>query len=197
MVVEGQASRTELRSLLKGFKHLLGVGPCLLVLGLLLEAATLLVRPWVSFPISLTLGMQLFLTVPCVAVCALGMLWFNRSLNLVEVNLLDGEDRLVAHGPFGYVRHPLYSTLLATIPPLVIIWLSDLLFLLPWVLMSALSRCVVSIEERGLVERFGQDYEMYRRYVPALLPYKGNGGQRYRKRRAESTGHEQGMPVHR
>jgi protein-S-isoprenylcysteine O-methyltransferase Ste14 len=197
MVVEGQASRTELRSLLKGFKHLLGVGPCLLVLGLLLEAATLLVRPWVSFPISLTVGMQLFLTVPCVAVCALGMLWFNRSLNLVEVNLLDGEDRLVAHGPFGYVRHPLYSTLLATIPPLVIIWLSDLLFLLPWVLMSALSRCVVSIEERGLVERFGQDYEMYRRYVPALLPYKGNGGQRYRKRRAESTGHEQGMPVHR
>jgi protein-S-isoprenylcysteine O-methyltransferase Ste14 len=186
MVVEGQASQTKLRSLLKGFKNLLGVGPSLLMLGLLLEASTLLVRPWVSFPMSLTLGMQLPLTVPCVAVCALGMLWFNRSLNLVEVNLLDGKDRLVTHGPFGYVRHPLYFTLLATIPPLVIIWFSDLLFLMPWVLMFALSRCVVSIEERGLVERFGQDYEMYRSHVPALLPYKGNGGQRYRERRADA-----------
>jgi protein-S-isoprenylcysteine O-methyltransferase Ste14 len=114
------------------------------------------------------------------------MLWFHRSLNLVQVNLLKGENRLVTHGPFGYVRHPLYSTLLATLPPLVIIWFSDLLFLVPWMLISALSRCVVSIEERGLVERFGQDYEMYRRYVPALLPYKGNGGQRYRGRRTQS-----------
>jgi protein-S-isoprenylcysteine O-methyltransferase Ste14 len=68
-----------------------------------------------------------------------------------------------------------------TIPPLAIVWFSDLLFLVPWVLMFVVSHYIVSVEERELIEVFGEDYERYRRYVPALLPYKGVGGHRYRE----------------
>ncbi len=107
------------------------------------------------------------------------MIWFNRSLNLIETNLLNGSNELVTHGPFAYVRHPLYSTLLITIPPLFIIWSADLLFLIPWILTFIASHSVVPIEEQGLVQEFGREYETYRQYVPALFPYKGNGGQRY------------------
>ena len=125
--------------------------------------------------------MQIILTVPCITVCLLGMIWFNSSLNLIKVNLLSGENRLITHGPFNYVRHPLYSTLLITIPPLMIIWYSDLLFIIPWVPLLILSHYVVFLEERGLIEKFGENYEEYRRYVPTLLPYKGAGGQRFRE----------------
>jgi protein-S-isoprenylcysteine O-methyltransferase Ste14 len=97
------------------------------------------------------------------------------------VHLLKGKNELVTQGPFAYVRHPLYSTLLLTIPPMVIVWLSDLLFFVPWVLILVVSHYVVRLEERGLVEVFGDDYVRYRRCVPALLPYKGAIGQRYRK----------------
>jgi protein-S-isoprenylcysteine O-methyltransferase Ste14 len=69
---------------------------------------------------------------------------------------------------------------------LVIVWISDLLFLIPWALMLVFSHYVVRLEERGLAEEFGQEYERYRRYVPALLPYKGNGGRRYREDRDDS-----------
>jgi protein-S-isoprenylcysteine O-methyltransferase Ste14 len=168
-------------SLLRGIENLVGVGMHLLLLGLFLEGLTLFVRQWISFPISLTSETQVFLTVPCVAACLLGAIWFNRSLNLIRVHLLNGKTELITNGPFAYVRHPLYSTLLITIPPLVIVWLSDLLFFIPWVLMLAVSHYLVRLEEQGLIEVFGRDYERYQRYVPALLPYKGAGGQRYRE----------------
>jgi protein-S-isoprenylcysteine O-methyltransferase Ste14 len=168
-------------SLLRGIENLVGVGMHLLLLSLFLEGLTLFVRQWISCPISLTSETQVLLTVPCVAVCLLGAIWFNRSLNLVRVHLLNGKTELITDGPFAYVRHPLYSTLLITIPPLAIVWLSDLLFFIPWVLMLVVSHYLVRLEEQGLIEVFGRDYERYQRYVPALLPYKGAGGQRYRE----------------
>ena len=179
--------KEKISSLLKGLKNLLGVGPHLLLLGLLFEGSTIAVRQWVSFHISLTFEMQVIITVTCITVCLLGMIWFNRSLNLIKVNLLNGKNKLITHGPFNYVRHPLYSTLLITLPPLLIIWFSDLLFLIPWVLMLIFSHYVVSLEERRLIDIFCEDYEKYRRFVPALLPYKGNGGKLYREHCDEST----------
>jgi protein-S-isoprenylcysteine O-methyltransferase Ste14 len=161
--------------------NLLGAGVHLVLLGLLLEGLTLVLRRWVSFPFSLTFRTQILLTMPLIALCLLGALWFNRSLDLIEVHLMNGENELITHGPFAYVRHPLYSTLLLTIPPLVIVWLSDLLFFLPWVLLLVISHYVVRLEERSLINLFGQDYERYRRHVPALLPYKGAAGVRYSK----------------
>jgi len=174
-------------SLFKRFKNILGVGPHLLLLGLFFEGLTIVIRRWISFPISPTFEMQIILSVPCISVCLLGMIWFNRSLNLIKVNLLDEKIKLITHGPFNYVRHPLYSTLLLTIPPMVVIWFSNLLFLIPWVVILILSHYVVSLEERGLIKIFGEDYEKYRRFVPPLLPYKGAGGKYYHKHCDKST----------
>ena len=160
----------------------------LLLLGLSLEGLTLLVRQWISFPISLPFEVQVLLTVPCVAAALSGVMWFNRSLNLIRIHLLQGENELVTHGPFAYVRHPLYATLLLAVPPLVIVWFSDLVFIVPWGLLLVAAHGVVRVEERGLVEAFGQEYERYRKYVPALLPYKGAGGRRFREDRQDPKG---------
>lgn len=180
MVTETNESEVRLTSLVVGIRNLLGVGMHLLLMGLFLEGLAVVVSQRISFPISLALETQILVTILCLAVCLVSAVWFNRSLNLIRVHLLDGETELITCGPFAYVRHPLYATLVMTIPPLVIVWLSDLLFLAPWVLILIISHPTVRLEERGLVEAFGSDYERYRRYVPALLPYKGAGGRRYR-----------------
>jgi protein-S-isoprenylcysteine O-methyltransferase Ste14 len=159
----------------------------LLLLGLLFEGLTIAIRRWISFPISLSFEVQVIVAVSCIIVCLAGMIWFNLSLNLIKVNLLDEKNKLITDGPFNYVRHPLYSTLLISIPPLVIIWFSDLLFFIPWVVMIILSHYVIFLEERGLVNIFGEDYDKYRRFVPALLPYKGAGGKLYREHCNESA----------
>jgi protein-S-isoprenylcysteine O-methyltransferase Ste14 len=159
----------------------------LLLLGLLFEGLTIAIRRWISFPILLPFEVQVIVTVPCIIVCLACMIWFTLSLNLIKVNLLDEKNKLITDGPFNYVRHPLYSALLLTIPPLVIIWFSDLLFFIPWVVMIILSHYVVFLEEQGLVNIFGEDYDKYRRFVPALLPYKGAGGKLYREHCNESV----------
>lgn len=46
------------------------------------------------------------------------------------------------------------------------------------VTLTMVSHLVVTIEERGLIDAFGEAYEKYRRYVPALIPYKGAIGKR-------------------
>ena len=158
----------------------------MLLLGLLLEGLTIVIRQWFSFYVPITFELQVMLTVSCVAVFLLGMIWFNHSLDLIKVNLLDEKRKLITHGPFNYVRHPLYSTLMLSIPPMMIIWFSDFVFFIPWILLLILSHFVVSLEERGLIKIFGEEYEKYRRFVPSLLPYKGAGGKHYREHCNES-----------
>jgi protein-S-isoprenylcysteine O-methyltransferase Ste14 len=67
------------------------------------------------------------------------------------------------------------------LPPLLIIWYADLLFIIPWLLILIISHYLVRLEERQLIDTFGDDYKNYKKYVPALIPYKGVGGRHYRK----------------
>jgi protein-S-isoprenylcysteine O-methyltransferase Ste14 len=185
--VKRSTEKGKIASLLKRFKNLFGVGPHLLLLGVLFEGSTIVIRQWFSFNFTLAFELQIIFTVPCVTICLLGMMWFNRSLNLIKVNLFNEKRKLITYGPFNYVRHPLYSTLILTIPPMLIIWFSDFLFLIPWFLLLFLSHYVVLLEERELIKIFGEEYIKYRQFVPSLLPYKGAGGRHYRESSGEST----------
>jgi len=166
-------NRLRLFSRIRSLKNMLGVGPHLLLLGFIIEGLTTINRQWVSFPIRLNLETRILLTIPCVVACFLCIIWVNRLINIIRVNLLNGQNELITTGPFAYVRHPLYSNLIITIPPLLIIWFTDLLFFIPWIIIVLVSHLVVTIEERGLTDAFGEAYEKYRRCVPALIPYKG------------------------
>ena len=176
-----EKNRSKLLSFIRRIKDLLGVGMYILLLSLFLEGLALVAQQWASVPVSLAIETQILFTVVCAGVCLLGVIWFNRSLDLIKVHLLDGKNELITSGPFAYVRHPLYSTLVMTIPPLMVVWLSDLLFFVPWLLIVVVAHLLVRVEERGLVEAFGEEYERYRMFAPALLPYKGAGGKRYRQ----------------
>lgn len=169
------------KTFLKGLKNILGVGIYLLLIGMILEILTINAMRWISFPISVSKGMQISLTLICVIFCLMGMIWFNKTLNLIEINLAGGENRLMTYGPFNYVRHPLYATLLITLPPLLVIWFKNLVFIVPWVLMYFISHFLIQVEEKNLVRIFGDEYIHYKQFVPELFPYKGANGLRFRK----------------
>jgi hypothetical protein len=93
MVAEIEENKSKLVSHIGGIKDLLGVGMHLLLLGLP-EGLAAIAQQWISFPVSLAVKTQILCTVLCVGGCLLGAIWFNRSLDLIKVHLLDGKKAL-------------------------------------------------------------------------------------------------------
>lgn len=77
---------------------------------------------------------------------------------------------LVTSGPYGIVRHPIYSGLLVAFVGSALArgeWRGVVaVILVAWTFWRKLG-----IEEQWMRERFGVDYEAYARRVPALVPF--------------------------
>jgi len=109
-----------------------------------------------------------------------GFVWGVKTLGFFDPfgikGILDyGQDRkpqpvaFTVKGPYQWVRHPLYLFVL------VMVWSSPqltadrLLFNILW---SAWIFCGTLLEERDLVEQFGNAYREYQKKVPMLFPFK-------------------------
>ena len=85
------------------------------------------------------------------------------------VTIKEGHE-LIDTGPYALVRHPIYTGLLVAIFGSAMArgeWRGVLAVLIAW---AALWR-KLRVEERWMTERFGEQYEAYRRRVPALIPF--------------------------
>lgn len=89
--------------------------------------------------------------------------------NWSSVVQLKQDHVLIEHGPYRYVRHPIYSGLLLAL-------LATATMLGQWRGLLALAIVFVSfwrklrLEERWLGERFGPRYQAYRQRTRALIP---------------------------
>lgn len=97
------------------------------------------------------------------AISALGRFWS------LHVEIRDNHE-FVRTGPFRFVRHPAYFSMVLELAALALIcgalWT---LAIVPLVFIPAL-RLRIRIEEEALVEKFGAAYLEYRRSTPALFP---------------------------
>jgi protein-S-isoprenylcysteine O-methyltransferase Ste14 len=100
------------------------------------------------------------------AIAALGRFW---SLH-VEIR---ENHEFVQSGPFRWMRHPAYFSMVLELLSLCFIFNAfySLLIIPIFFIPSLLLR--LRIEEAALVEKFGDTYRDYQRQVPALFPYKG------------------------
>lgn len=80
-----------------------------------------------------------------------------------------GVRRLVTDGIYARVRHPIYSA------DIVLAWGVFLLFPTLRALLCVLWMCMIliiwmKVEERALLERFGDEYVEYMRRTPMIIP---------------------------
>ena len=109
-----------------------------------------------------------------------GFVWGTKALGFFDPLGIKGilkhlhgkgpkEMPMTVKGPYRWVRHPLYLFVLIMIWSCPDLTLDRLLFNIlwtAWIYMGAL------LEERDLVEDFGEAYRQYQSKVPMLIPYR-------------------------
>ena len=108
--------------------------------------------------------------VPLLAGAAL-LVWTFRSLgkNLTDTVVTRAEHTLVVHGPYRWVRHPLYSSAALMIAALSLITANWFLLVMGIVVFAVLIMRT-GTEERNLVARFGDRYQQYMNRTGRFLP---------------------------
>jgi len=97
------------------------------------------------------------------AIAALGRFW---SLH-VEIR---ESHQLVREGPFRWVRHPAYSSMILEILSAALLLRSWWTALLVYAAFLPTLNARIRIEEKALIEKFGEGYLEFKRTTPALIP---------------------------
>ncbi|MGW2917602.1 methyltransferase family protein [Streptomyces angustmyceticus] len=104
------------------------------------------------------------------------LLWARWALGAMwaSVPLVQERHELRTDGPYGLVRHPIYTGLLGLIVGRMLacgfgVWVVYLVVALPWLLRR------VWVEDGLMAGQFGDSYAAYRARVPALIPWTRPG----------------------
>jgi protein-S-isoprenylcysteine O-methyltransferase Ste14 len=103
------------------------------------------------------------------------------SLSWTSSHALRGQLRIVAglgaghklinSGPYALVRHPIYTSMLAVICATAVIVTPWPLFLVSLVMFVVGTEIRVRTEEKLLASQFGDEFQNYKRTVPAYIPF--------------------------
>jgi protein-S-isoprenylcysteine O-methyltransferase Ste14 len=126
---------------------------------------------WSSMPLPPWLR---YAAIPLLALGGSLLVWTFRSLgrNLTDTVVTRREHTLVAHGPYRWIRHPLYTTvaiLTTAIPLLTANWFLLIVGPIAFALLVMRTRT----EEANLVARFGSGYRAYMERTGRFLPRLG------------------------
>ncbi len=104
------------------------------------------------------------------------LIWTMQSigLNLTDTVVTRKVHSLITHGPYRFVRHPLYVAALLTAVAFSLA-AANWFILLAGLLAFALLARRVKTEEAFLIERFGDDYRAYMARTNRFWPLSGGG----------------------
>ena len=122
--------------------------------------ATFEAAPWVRWlggPIAL-LGVALF-----------AWMFRHLGLNVTSTSMPRATASLVTTGPYRWMRHPMYTAALILIVATTLLT-ANIVVAVCGIIMFALLAARSRVEERRLVEKFGNDYRVYQRRTGRFLP---------------------------
>nr|VFJ88962.1 MAG: Protein-S-isoprenylcysteine O-methyltransferase Ste14 [Candidatus Kentron sp. H]VFJ89760.1 MAG: Protein-S-isoprenylcysteine O-methyltransferase Ste14 [Candidatus Kentron sp. H]VFJ97195.1 MAG: Protein-S-isoprenylcysteine O-methyltransferase Ste14 [Candidatus Kentron sp. H] len=142
-----------------------------------------LVALWQESPVSIASvhGPYRWLLRGIFLLAVVGQIWMIRALTSVDVfgkialmqlqssDSAPSQGGILMVGPYAWVRHPAYFTTLLMIyayPDLTMDRLLLIFLFTVWIIIGAF------LEERDLVAVHGEDYRVYQRIVPMLIPYR-------------------------
>lgn len=98
-------------------------------------------------------------------------LWIHQALgrNWAMPAVIQEGHSLITHGPYRWVRHPMYSLLFVWAAAYFLISANGLIGL-AWLALALAAVAVTGAEEEALTQYFGEAYRAYRRQTGKFLP---------------------------
>lgn len=104
-----------------------------------------------------------------IAVMLMGVLAFRRANTTVDPRSPEATSRIVSGGIYGLTRNPMYLGMLVVLISWMA-WLSNVVAaVVPLLFALYITRWQIAPEERALAEKFGAEYEAYRKSVRRWL----------------------------
>src|SRR5262244_3944935 len=125
------------------------------------QGGTATVAAWEAVPV-IAAGAALY--VWCV--------WNFAAVGGGTPGLWDAPSRVVAAGPYRWVRNPIYLAALLVVLGEAWLFLSLPLLAYAGLMAACFHLFVTGYEERTLARRFGPAYQEYRRTVPRWIPHR-------------------------
>jgi protein-S-isoprenylcysteine O-methyltransferase Ste14 len=143
---------------------------------MMISHSILIVGAFIEYFVS---GRKIIFLITTLGLCVFIVAFWLRRLSaktLGKFQSLQVEIRnthlLIKNGPYRYVRHPWYLSIIleALSIPLILNTYYSLLYVVFVYIPILLARAY--LEEKALIKRFGDEYIQYKRQVWAFLPFK-------------------------
>jgi protein-S-isoprenylcysteine O-methyltransferase Ste14 len=118
-------------------------------------------------------GTVAVIAVACTVLGIVFIVWSRRTLGKqwsYSARVVEGHE-LITHGPYAVVRNPIYSSLTLILLSLGLTFATPLRVGIALVLYFAGTLLRVRAEEDLMRATFGEQWDAYRRRVPALIPF--------------------------
>jgi|GEM_PF-5294198 len=92
------------------------------------------------------------------------------AVSFKHLALLKQNKEFITDGPYKYVRHPRYSSLIFCVYPAFCLLFNSFLGLISTIFVYQVFKFFIRREEDYLIAIFGSRYEHYRKLTPAFIP---------------------------
>jgi len=136
----------------------------------------LLATPWLSFIPAMVTYTTVIRIIAGITFLAIGLTLFGRSVMTFGLDYLmylflyfPNESRVQQNAIYSVVRHPTYLSFIIICFGGALMWFSAYSFIFFAIVLIRWVYHIHFVEEKELVERFGESYQQYRQSVPAFV----------------------------
>jgi len=145
-----------------------GVGPKFAIISLIFAAIVFAIQTIVFPELKFVIYTRLINIIVGIFLIGVGSIIF-----LIPAFTIDRyfyENKLCKKGVYAYLRHPIYASWISFIVPGIVILRGSILGITIPIFMYIVFRTLIPIEEKYLIEKFGDEYFEYKSNVWAVFP---------------------------
>jgi protein-S-isoprenylcysteine O-methyltransferase Ste14 len=104
-----------------------------------------------------------------ITIVVMGVVAFRRSSTTVDPRFPENASHIVSSGIYRYTRNPMYLGMLVVLIAWMVLLSNIGTVVMPVLFLLYITRWQIAPEERALAEKFGAEYEVYRKSVRRWL----------------------------